>query len=178
VANIANDLNEIAVTVTSPDGRIEGRAESLKYLSVRFLHGSYEHYYRHRDPETLASQLARAATLMSTAYQRSRREVMAGHGFERYSTMRPPFRTRHRELLERGAHLTARGSSGDGGIQVTTTGLVDFQITIGRDVLDRHDEKGFLQLANRAMDDLRADHQRALSDLRHELYLRYKGRER
>ena len=51
MAAIADDLNAIDVTVTSPDGRIEGRAESLKYITLRFLHNSYERYYRHRDAE-------------------------------------------------------------------------------------------------------------------------------
>ncbi|WP_436519626.1 hypothetical protein [Actinoplanes sp. HUAS TT8] len=175
---ISNDLNEIAVTVTSPDGRIEGRAESLRYRTLRFLHDSYEGYYRHRDPEVLAHQLGRAATLMAAAYQKTRRQVMLAHGFERSSAIRPPFSSRHREYLDRGMTLTAQGSSPDREIQLMTTGLIEFHVDIKPDALERHNEQGFLHLVDRAMDDLQAGYQRVHTALRHELYLKYQGRER
>jgi hypothetical protein len=178
MGTISNDLNEIASTVTSPDGYVEGRAESLQYLSLRFLRDSYERYYRHRDAELLAHQLERMATLMSTAYQKARREVMLAHGFERSSAMRPPFSSRHREYLEQGPNLTAQGGSPDREIQVTTVGLIEFHVSIRPDVLERHGEQRFLQLADGAMNNLRADYRRAHTALRHELYLKYKGRER
>lgn len=166
------------MTVTSPDGHLDGRAESLQYLSLRFLHDSYEHYYRNRDPELLAHQLGRTATLMSTAYQKARREVMLAHEFERSSVMEPPFTSRHREYLERGAQITARGESSGREIQASTVGLVEFHVSIKPEVLDHHGEKAFMQLADQAMNDMRADYQRVHSALRHELYLKYKDRER
>ncbi len=178
MGTISNDLHEIVVTATSPDGHIEGRAESLRYLSLRFLHESYERYYRHRDPELLAHQLGRAATLMSTAYQKARREVMLAHDFERSSVMRPPFSSRHREYLEQGPKLTARGGSPDREIRVTTVGLLEFHVGIRPGVVERHDEQSFLSLADSAMNDLRADYQRAHTALRHELFLKHKGRHR
>jgi hypothetical protein len=178
MAAIADDLNAIVVTATSPDGRIEGRVESLRYITLRFVHDSYERHYRHHEAESLAHQLGRGATLMATAYQKARREVMRAHSFERYSTLRPPFSSRHREYLERGAKLSAHGSSPDQEIQVTTVGLLDFHVSIAPDVLERHEERRFLQLADTAMRDLQADHRRGNTELRHELYLEYKGRER
>ncbi|GAA2700047.1 hypothetical protein [Actinoplanes palleronii] len=178
MGTIANDLNEIVVTVTSPDGRVQGRAESLQYLTLRFLHDSYEGYYRHRDAAVLAHQLGRAATLMSTAYQKARREVMSAHDFERSSVLQPPFHSRHREYNERGLKITAQGGSPDGEIRVTTTGLLDFDVRIRHDVLDRLGERPFLQLADQAVHHLRADYQRVHTELRRELYLKYQGRER
>lgn len=177
MAAIADDLNAIVVTVTSPDGRIEGRVESLQHITLRFVHESYEQYYRHRDAESLAHQLGRGARLMAAAYQKARREVMRVHNFERYSTLRQPFSSRHREYLERAAKLTAHGTSPAREIQVSTVGLLDFHVSIAPDVLERHEERRFLQLADAAMTDLRADHQRAHTELRHALYLRYKDRE-
>jgi hypothetical protein len=177
MAAIAGDLRAIVVTATSPDGRIEGRAESLEHVSLRFLHDSYDQYYRHRDAESLAHQLGRGATLMATAYQKARRAVMLTHGFERYSVLRPPFSSRHREYLERGPEITAHGASPGREIQVTAVGLTDFRVNIAPDVLDRHEERAFLQLATSAMNDLRADHRRAHAALRHELYLKYKERQ-
>jgi hypothetical protein len=178
MAAIADDLNAIVVTATSPDGRIEGRVESLKYITLRFLHDSYERYYRHHDAELLAHQLGRGATLMAAAYQKARREVTFAHSFERYTMARPPYSSRHREYLERGARLTARGSSPDQEIQVVTVGLIDFQVRIVPEVLYHHEQQKFLQLANEAMKDFRQNHQRVHTELRHELYLKYKGRER
>jgi hypothetical protein len=178
MAAIGDDLNAIDVTVTSPDGRIEGRAESLKYITMRFLYDSYESYYRDRGPELLAHQLGRGATLLAAAYQKARRQVMHAHSFERYSAVRPPDSPRHREYLERGAKLTARGSSPDQKIQVTTVALIDFQVTIAPRVLFDHDEQAFMQLAHGAMNDLRQDYERAHTELRHELYQKYKDRAR
>nr|MDT0656784.1 hypothetical protein [Micromonospora sp. DSM 115978] len=178
MAGIADDLNEIVAIATSPDGRIEGRVESLKYITLRFLHDSYERYYRLHGAELLAHQLGRGATLMAAAYQKARREVMYAHGFERYSTMRPPYSSRHREYLESGAKLTAQGSSPDREIQVTTVGLIDFRVKIGPEVLYHHDQQKFLQLANEAMKDLRQEYRRVHTELRHDLYQKYKDRER
>jgi hypothetical protein len=178
MAAIADDLNAIDVTITSPDGRIEGRAESLKYITLRFLQNSYERYYRHRDAELLAHQLGRGATLMAAAYQKARREVMLAHDFERYTNLQPPYSSRHREYLQRGAQLTARGSSPNQEVQVTTVSLIDFQVSIASDVLHDHEEQKFLQLANGAMNDLQAAYRRAHTDLRHKLYLKYKDKER
>lgn len=174
MAFIADDLNAIDVTVTSPDGRIEGRAETLRYISMRFLYDSYESYYRDRGPELLAHQLARGATLLSAAYQKARREVMAAHRFERYSAVRPPDSPRHREYLERGAKLTARGGSPDEKVKVTTVALTEFDVTIASRVLHDHDEQAFMRLAHAAMDDMRRDYERAHTELRRELYLKYR----
>ncbi|MEV0901437.1 hypothetical protein [Actinoplanes sp. NPDC049802] len=178
MAAIVDDLHAIVVTATSPDGRIEGRVESLRHITLRFVHDSYEQYYRRCDAGTLAHQLGRGATLMATAYQKARREVMRVHGFERYSPLSPPFSIRHREYLERGERLTAHGCSPGREIEVTTAGLLDFSVSIAPDVLDRHGEQGFLRLADTAMKKLQEDHQRAHTELRHELYLKYKDRER
>jgi hypothetical protein len=177
MADIADDLRAIVVTATSPDGRIEGRVESLEHITLRFVSDSYEQHYRRRDAESLAHQLGRGATLMAAAYQKARRGVMLRHGFERYSALRPPSSSRHREYLERGAAITAHGSSPDQEIQVTAVALMDFRVSIAPDVLDRHEERTFLQLAEKAMSDLRADHQRAHAALRHELYRTYKDRQ-
>ncbi|GGN44465.1 hypothetical protein FHR83_004511 [Actinoplanes campanulatus] len=178
MATIADDLNAIVVRASSPDGRIEGEVESLRHITLRFVHDSYEGYYRDRDAVTLAHQLGRGATLMAAAYQRARRVVMRAHSFERYSELSPPFSPRHRDYLERGARLTAHGSSPDGEIVVTTVGLLDFHVSIAPDVLERHDEREFLQLADRAMRDLQVGHQQAHTELRHEMYLKYRDRER
>jgi hypothetical protein len=177
MAAIEDDLRAIVVTATSPDGRIEGRVESLEYITVRFLSDSYEQYYRRRDAESLAHQWGRGATLMATAYQKARRAVMLAHGFERYTSLRPPFSSRHREYLERGATITARGSSPDREIQVTAVGLTDFHVSIAPEVVDRYEERKFLQLTESAMSDLRADHRRAHGALRHELHLKYRDRQ-
>jgi hypothetical protein len=178
MAAIADDLNAIAVTVTSPDGRIEGLVESMRYTKIRFLHDSYERYYRRCEPEVLAHQLGRGATLMAAAYQKARRAVMRAHGFEQYTALEPPYTSRHREYLQRGAALTAQGSSPGREIQVTTVSLSTFQVSIAADALYHHDEQKFLQLADGAMKDLQRDYQRVHSALRHELYLKYKDRER
>jgi hypothetical protein len=176
MAGIADDLNAIVVTVTSPDGRIEGRAESPQYITLRFLYDSYELYYRHEGAELLAHQLGRGATLMAAAYLKARREVMRSHGFERYTALSPPYTSRHREYLERGATITAHGSSPDREIEVTTVGLIDFQVRIAPDVPAQHPSPEFLRMADTAMRDLRQDYQRALSELRHELHLKHKER--
>ncbi|HWS34085.1 MAG TPA: hypothetical protein VN408_15240 [Actinoplanes sp.] len=173
---IANELNAIVVTATSPDRRIEGRVESMQYITLRFRHDSYEQHYRHRDVETLAHQLARGATLMATTYQKARREVMAAHGFERYSTRRPPFSSRHREYLERGARLTAYGSSSEQEVRIMAIGLLDFDVRIAPGVLDRCGERDFLRLADSAAKDLQAEHRRVHAELRHELHAKYKDR--
>jgi hypothetical protein len=176
MADIADDLKAIVVTASSPDGRIEGRMESLDHITLRFLHDGYERYFRQRDPELLAHQLGRGATLMAAAYQKARREVMAAHRFERYSTLRPPFSSRHREYLDRGAQLAAHGSSSGQEVRVTAVALFDFTVIIAPDVLERNEERTFLQLADSAMRELRADHRRAHTALRHELYVKYKDR--
>jgi len=178
MAAIADDLNAIVVTTTTPDGRIAGRVESLEFITLRFLHDSYEQYYRYRDAETLAYQLGRGATLMATAYQKARREVMRAHSFERYSAVSPPSSPRHREYLDRGAELTVHGSSPDGEIRVTAVGLIDFRVSIAPETLERHDERGLLRLADTAMKSLQAAHGRAHGELRHELHLKYRDRHR
>lgn len=177
MAAIADDLHAIVVTATSPDGRIEGRMESTEYVTLRFLYDSYDDHYRHRDAESLAHQLGRGATLLATAYQKARREVMLAHRFERFSEVRPPDSRRHREYLERGMKLTAYGSSPDREIEVRTAGWLDFQVSIACDVPERHDEREFLHRADSAMKDLQADYRRVHMALRHELYLKYKDRQ-
>ena len=115
--------------------------------------------------------------MMATTYQKARRAVMLAHRFERYTALRPSSSYRHREYLERGAEIIARGSSPDREIQVTAVALTDYEVTIAPDVLDRHGERQFLQLADAAMSDLRADHRRAHAALRHELYLKHRDRQ-
>jgi len=115
---------------------------------------------------------------MGTAYQKARREVMQAHGFERYSAARPPYTARHREYLRRGAELTARGGSAKDEVRVKTVGLIDFEVRIAADVLDRHDEREFMLLANSAMNDLQATYKQVLANLLHELSLKYQDKER
>nr|GID84492.1 hypothetical protein Ade03nite_34160 [Actinoplanes derwentensis] len=149
----------------------------MHYITMRFRYDSYEQHYRHRDAESLAHQLGRGATLMAAAYQKARREVMLAHGFEWYSTLRPPFASRHREYLERGARLAAYGNSPEREIQVATVGLLDFDVSIAPDVLYRNGEREFLRLADSALTDLQADYRRVHAELRHELYGKCKDRQ-
>jgi hypothetical protein len=144
---IADDLRGIVVTATSPDGRIEGQMESTEHITLRFVGDSYENYFRRGEAEALAHQLGRGATLLATAYQRARRAVMLAHDFERYSLLRPPFTARHREYSERGAGLTAHGSSAGQEVRVWAVALTEFRVALGSDLLDLHEERAFLQLA-------------------------------
>ena len=178
MADLLADLAAVDVTVTSPDGRIEGRMRSMDKIAFRFLHDSYEKYYRVRDAELLAYQFARGSTLLAAAYLRARRTIMARHGFERYTPGRPPESARHREYLERGARLVAEGSSPGGGIRVRTRGLVEFKVAIEQAVTRDRAMPEFLNLANSAMIALNKDYRRVHSGLRHELYLKYRDRER
>jgi hypothetical protein len=102
---------------------------------------------------------------------------MLAHGFERYSAALPPYSARHREHLERGAEITARGSSPRDEVQVRTVGLIDFEVRIGDGVPRRHGEQEFMPLADTAMMDLQANYQQLLAGLRHDLHLKYKDRE-
>lgn len=178
MADPQDELDAIDVTVTSPDGRIEGRMRSLNKVAFRFLHDSYEKYYRHKAAELLAYQFERGAMLLSAAYMKARREIMRRHGFERYTEGRPPYARRHREYLERGAKLVAEGSTADGRIKVRTRAMAEFKVRIDPVIPKRCDQAEFLQLANGAMIALNQEYRRVHSELRHELYLKYKDRER
>lgn len=174
MGTITQELNGIEVTVTSPDGRIEGHMRGLRSVAFRFRFNDYEDYYRRGDAAVLEHQLGRGATLLANAYIKARREVMKQHGFTPYTDWNPPETRRHRELLEKGAELVARGTSGNGEIRAKSRALREFKVKIEPAVLRTVDQAGFLRLANITMANLRQDYDRVLKELRHQLYLKYK----
>ncbi|GAA4905961.1 hypothetical protein LX16_3438 [Stackebrandtia albiflava] len=174
MGDVTDDLKDITVTVTSPDGRIEGHMRGLRSVSFRFRFNDYENYYRHGDVAVLEHQLARGATLLATTYIKNRQEVMRRHGFTPFSSSRQPTTRRHREYLEKGAELKATGGSAGGEIRARTRAMRDFKVKIDPVVFRRCDQAEFLQLANAAMVGLRKDYDQALKSLRHTLYLKYR----
>lgn len=171
---ITQELKDIKVTATSPDGRIEGNMGGLRSVAFRFRFNDYEDYYRNGDVAVLEHQLGRGATLLATGYIKTRQEIMKQHGYTVYNDWHRPATRRHRELLERGVDLVAVGDSGDGEVRTRTRAMREFQVKIDPAVFRENDQAGFLRLAHATMSSLRSNYDRALKGLRHELYLKYK----
>ncbi len=166
---LSEELSNVRVRVTSPDGRIEGSMRGMGAAAFRFLYDSYETYYERSDPSVLEHQLSRGATLLVVAYKKARWELLEPRGFRKYGQSYPAPSMRHEKYLKLGSTLVAKGQSADGRVRAASRGMFDFKLRLASDIFRAYDQAAFLAAANMAMVNLREDHAAKLAQLRHDL---------
>lgn len=157
MASIGEHLDNMVVTVSSPDGRIHARVSNYHDTQVSFDPGAYERY----DEDTLAYQLARLGVLTWVAYHRGRTEayrVSRRLAMDEVAAAERlgdnPHRQRYEEELN---EIEGEGVSTAGAVRIRTRGMMQWSVEITFGALRRLDESTFVSELHSAMKSLLND---------------------
>lgn len=163
---MADRLNKMVVTVSSPDGQIEGVLRDRDAVSVEFRVGTYRRYQE----RTLEYQLARLATLLWTGYQRGYNDAVAAATGRPVQDGRHLWDARRRAFRDAQAATVAEGMSVGERVFITNTGMLSWQVVIKDGTIAAVDEKEFAVECVSAFDRLMMDYRHKMALLRAEHY--------
>lgn len=150
---VTGPLDRVSAETHSPDGQIIATLTGRDRVRLRFERGAYRRY----GEEDLAHQLSQLATRTWVDYQRNAFAALSEEigetvrGDERSASQKA---VKYRDAL---AAVAARGTSQDGWIEVTSTGLVRWRVRVHNGACTRLSEEEFLDEADSALADLLAD---------------------
>lgn len=157
MASIGEHLDNMVVTVNSPDEQIHARVSHYHDVETWFDPGVYKRY----DEESLSHQLARLGVLTWVAYRRGRSEAYrASQGLsaeELAAAERPsddPDRRRYEAELN---EIAGEGVSAAGTVRIRTTGMMRWSVDIQPGTIRQLDESSFLSELHSAMKALLSD---------------------
>lgn len=163
---IADRLDNMDITVSSPDGNIDGRYRRRGELTLEFRGNAYERYRQH----TLEHQLARLATLLWTGYQREYDTAVSevvGHPVKDERHLWDANRRRYREAQRETA---ASGMSAGGRVYVENTGMLTWHVVIRDGTLGELAAAEFASECVSAFGALMNDYRSKMAALRAEHY--------
>ncbi|WP_436536413.1 hypothetical protein [Actinoplanes sp. HUAS TT8] len=141
MGEFADRLSVLSVRADSPDGQIAGSVGSPPQARVQFRDRSYRQY---SDSE-LGHQLGQLAAVLFARYRREYDEILAayrdlppGAGNTRYET------AQESDFRDRQAALMVRGRSARGRLEVSTRGLVRWDVTVTDGTVSTLSESEFL----------------------------------
>jgi hypothetical protein len=150
---VTGPLDQVSAESHSPDGQITATLTGRDQVRLRFQRGAYRRY----DEGDLGHQLSQLATRTWVDYQRKAFAALSEEigqtvrGDERSDSQKA---TRYHDAL---AAATARGTSEDGWIEITSTGLVRWRVRVYGGACTRLREEEFLAEAGSALADLLED---------------------
>jgi len=157
MASIGEHLDNMVVTVTSPDQRIRARVSNYHDVEISFDRGAFDRY----DEEQLAHQLGRLGLTTWVAYHRARSEAYRVSqnlsSDELADAERPtddPTLLRYEEELN---DIEAEGVSTGGAVRVRTRGLMRWDVDIRPGSIGRLGEAAFVTELHSAMKALLSD---------------------
>lgn len=163
---VAERLAKMVVTVSSPDGQIEGELRDNDALSLSFRGDAYRHYTE----ENLGRQLSRLALRMWTGYQRGYDYAVSEGTGQPVERSQETWDANRRRFREAQANTTSSGFSVNGWVYAETTGMVSWTFVVRDGALATLDESGFVAEALSAFHALNHDYRNKMSDLRAEHY--------
>lgn len=166
MGSVADRLDSMVVTVSSPDGQITATLSNGDQVTFGFRPGSYERY-----PErTLEFQLARLAASIWVGYQRGYRRALddaAGAAVSTDGMVRGSKRDRFRQDQ---AQLVAEGTSTSGRIRASSQGLMHWRVTIASGAVRALTEDEFLAEVGEAARSLLANYYEQVRQLKDEYF--------
>ncbi|MGH8877617.1 MAG: hypothetical protein ACRD0P_09785 [Stackebrandtia sp.] len=163
---MAERLDALVASASSPDGRIEGSYGSAAGASIRFLGSSYRHYTE----RGLEHQLSRLAILIWTAYQRGYDTTVAEVSGHPVSRSTETWDANRRRFREEQAATVAEGMSDGGLVYFQNTGMLDWHIIIRDGTLSKLDENEFVDELLSGYAALSRDYRRKMTELRTKHY--------
>jgi hypothetical protein len=163
---MADRLDSMVVRAVSPDRKIEATVVSRDQVSLRFGAGTYRRY----DERTLEHQLARLATLVWVEYRRGYFQALSEATGETIRGDEPEEDLQRRRFRQAQAEMVVRGVSAGGLIEVESTGLAQWRVTLERGITRRLTEEQFLSEARGAVAALLADYYMKMVSLKDEFY--------
>jgi hypothetical protein len=164
MVRLSDHLTRLAVTVSSPDGRLTAEVRHPDRIAVRFGAGAYRSYR----PDALSHQLALLATLTWTRYRRGYLAVLDEYlgGLIDDGDADP----QDREYWHRLTDIAAAGRSAGGEVAVRSRALVHWEFDIGEGALNSLREHEFVAELCGAVHMLVADYRARLILLTDEVY--------
>ncbi|MFY1686339.1 hypothetical protein [Plantactinospora sp. WMMB782] len=168
--HIGEYLDNMVVTVDSPDERIRARVSNYHDVEITFAPGAFDRY----DEEQLSHQLARLGVTTWVAYHRARSEAYRlSQGLssdELADAERPsddPYRRQYEVELNA---IEGEGVSAGGAVRVRTYGLMQWNVDIEPGSIRRLGETAFLAELHSAMKSLLSDREMKIIGLKSEYF--------
>lgn len=140
MGEVAERLEDLSVTVSSPDGNIEARVRGGQARSLRFREGAYPRYTE----AALAHQLARTATLLFVGHDRGVQEVMDKAGLHRPRRPSAAIDEAQRRYLAALPEIYATGVGPRELVRLDATGLMHWRCEIAQGTLRFLSEPEFI----------------------------------
>ncbi|MFC6014655.1 hypothetical protein ACFP2T_00390 [Plantactinospora solaniradicis] len=170
MASIGEHLDNMVVTVASPDQRIQARVSNYHDIEITFAPGAFDRY----DEEHLSHQLGRLGVTTWVAYHRARSEAYRlSQGLssdELAAAERPtddPHRRRYEEELN---NIEGEGVSPGGAVRIRTWGLMQWNVDVQPGSIQRLGEAAFLGELHSAMKSLLSDREMKIITLKSEYF--------
>jgi hypothetical protein len=140
VGEVADRLESLTVTVSSPDGNIEAQVIGGQPRSLTFRADAYQQY---TEP-TLAHQLARIATLLFVGRDREVRQIIEDAGLHRVRQPSEAADEAQRRYLEEIRQIHAIGMGPRELVRFEATGMLDWRCDIADGTLRYLSEPEFI----------------------------------
>jgi hypothetical protein len=140
VGEVAERLEDLSVTVSSPDGNIEAQVRGAQARSLLFREGAYQRY----SEAELAHQLARTATLLFVGRDRTVQEIMEKAGLHRPRRPSEAVDEAQRRYLIELPQIHATGVGPRELVRLEATGLMHWHCEIAQGTLRYLSESEFL----------------------------------
>jgi hypothetical protein len=164
VGEVADQLEDLSVTVSSPDGNIEARVTGGQARSLGFREGAYQRY----SESELAHQLARTATLLFVGHDRGVQKIMEDAGLHRPRGPAQAIDDAQRRYLAELPNIYATGLGPRELVRFEATGLVQWRCDIAEGAIRYLSEHEFIAEVIGAAQDLLRDHRYETALLRNE----------
>ena len=134
-------MNELTVTVTSPDNQIKARLVAGKDLTLAFRPHTYARY---REAQ-LAEQLAQVGKLIWVGHRRGYVKAFnISRGRAEGETLRPHWDAKYRRYDQAISELVAYGESPSRCVRVKSKGMVSWKVKIADGAIAAFDEEAFI----------------------------------
>lgn len=166
MGEVADQLEDLSVTVSSPDGNIEAQVTGGQARSLRFREGAYQRYTE----AELAHQLARTATLLFVGHDRGVQKIVEDAGLHRPRGPEQAIDETHRRYLAELPNIYATGLGPREMVRFEATGLVQWRCDIAQGTIRYLSEPEFIAEVIGAAQALLRDHRYETGLLRNEHY--------
>jgi hypothetical protein len=164
MGEVADRLESVTVTVSSPDGNIEAHVVGGQPRSLTVRAGAYQRY----SESDLAHQLARTAALLFVGRDREVQQIMEDAGLHRARQPSEATDEAQRRYLSALPHIYATGQGPRGLVRLEATGLVQWHCDIAEGTLRQLSESEFVAEVMGAARDLLQNHRYETALLRNE----------
>lgn len=147
MGDVADRLDELTVTVHSPDGNFSVTVQGPRKIQFEIGRRAYDAYVRY-DIGEFERQLSHLATLTWTKYQRGVRAIAGDATPDTYHDLGGEEVVNYNNQR---AQIEAEATSADGAVSIRTRGMVQWGVSLDRDLVRRIPPQQILSGLNTAL---------------------------